>query len=153
MKKFITAALLLAGLATAASSCEEKKDPEPSTTMQISGSMNSANCVPAVTVASAGTGAVSGTYDTKSKLLTYSVTYAGLTGTPGSGHFHLGSPTTPSSGANITVSFTNVATSPITGSTTLTASQADELLKGNFYVNIHTSSNKAGEIRAQVAVK
>ena len=36
------------------------------------------------------------------------------------------------------------------GSATLTDAQAEELMAGKWYVNIHTAANKAGEIRGQV---
>ena len=36
------------------------------------------------------------------------------------------------------------------GSATLTDAQADELLAGKWYVNVHTAANKGGEVRGQV---
>jgi hypothetical protein len=61
-------------------------------------------------------------------------------------HFHSGE-----SGKNgpIVVPITP-ATSPFEGSATLTDPQADELLAGKWYVNVHTEANKGGEIRGQV---
>ncbi|MGA7734953.1 MAG: CHRD domain-containing protein, partial [Pseudolabrys sp.] len=36
------------------------------------------------------------------------------------------------------------------GSATLTDTQAEDLMAGRWYVNIHTTTHKAGEIRGQV---
>ena len=158
MNKIITSFLLLAGLATAVSSCKDdngKDDPKPSNMMTISANMNAAN-TPSTTaqpgpVMSSGTGTVSGTYNKDTSVLTYSITYSGLTGPVTRGHFHIGGPTEVT--MEIPVSFTNVQTSPITGTATLTPALADELLKGRIYANLHTDKYKQGEIRAQVAVK
>jgi hypothetical protein len=42
------------------------------------------------------------------------------------------------------------AASPFEGSATLNDAQANELLAGKWYVNVHTEANKGGEIRGQV---
>jgi hypothetical protein len=36
------------------------------------------------------------------------------------------------------------------GSATLTDAQAEELMAGKWYVNVHTAANKGGEVRGQV---
>ena len=41
-------------------------------------------------------------------------------------------------------------TNPITGSATLTPEQAQQFGAGDWYVNVHTQSHPAGEIRGQV---
>ena len=155
MKNLTASLLLLVGLA-AVSSC--KKDNEtpaaPSDTMTISGDMNAANTPSTPTqpgpVVSSGTGKVTGTYNKTTKELEYTVTYSGLTGPATNGHFHIGAPGTL---GKVAVGFTNYQTSPITGKVTLRPEQADELLKGNFYANLHTAQYKEGEIRANVVVK
>src|SRR5215471_13319878 len=40
--------------------------------------------------------------------------------------------------------------SGLSGPATLTDAQADELMAGKWYVNVHTATNKAGEVRGQV---
>lgn len=153
MKKILTSILLLAGLATATSSCKKDDTTTPvPTTMTVSGEMTGAKSVPVATTS--GTGTASGTFTKASDgtgVLKYTVTYSGLTGPVTSGHFHIGGPGVAS--MNVAVSFTNVQTSPITGTATLTPAQTDELLKGNFYANLHTDKYPGGEIRANVAVK
>jgi CHRD domain len=95
---------------------------------------------------SPATGTVTATYDTSSKKLSWKGNYSGLSGPATAAHFHSGE-----SGKNgpIVVPITP-ATSPFEGSATLTDPQADELLAGKWYVNVHTEANKGGEIRGQV---
>ncbi|MGI4742000.1 MAG: CHRD domain-containing protein [Janthinobacterium lividum] len=106
---------------------------------------------------------MTGTYDPGTKLLTYTVTYAGLTGAPTMGHFHYGD--AKHTGA-VFIPFSNLPTGTsgtITGSTTLTTtaatstspavSQPDSFSLGHVYANIHTSQYPSGEIRANVVVK
>jgi hypothetical protein len=96
----------------------------------------------------AGTGSLTGTYDTETKKLTWSVTYSGLTGPATAAHFH--GPAGPGKAAPVEVPATDVDKNPIVGSATLTDAQAKDLLDGNLYFNIHTAANKPGEIRGQV---
>ncbi|WP_020174441.1 CHRD domain-containing protein [Methyloferula stellata] len=95
-----------------------------------------------------GTGALSATYDTDTKKLTWSVTYSGLTGPATAAHFH--GPAGPGKAAPVEVPAPGADKNPIVGSATLTDAQAKDLLDGNLYFNIHTEANKGGEIRGQV---
>ncbi len=95
-----------------------------------------------------GTGSLTGTYDTDTKKLTWSVSYSGLTGPATAAHFH--GPAGPGKAAPVEVPAPNADKSPIDGSATLTDAQAKDLLDGNLYFNIHTAANKGGEIRGQV---
>ena len=54
--------------------------------------------------------------------------------------------------AGVAVPITGTA-SPMEGSATLTDAQAADLTGGKWYVNVHTATNKGGEIRGQVAKK
>ncbi|RZJ62160.1 MAG: CHRD domain-containing protein, partial [Hymenobacter sp.] len=83
MKKFLFSAL--AGLVLV-SAC--KKDNETTPTMQVSGTLSGNNQVPAVTTS--GSGSFTGTYTPSTKALSYTVTYAGLTGAPTGAHLHYG---------------------------------------------------------------
>jgi hypothetical protein len=56
--------------------------------MQVTGTLSGSNETLAVTTSV--TGNVSATYSKSTKMLTYTVTYAGLTST--AGHFHIGAP-------------------------------------------------------------
>jgi len=95
---------------------------------------------------SPATGTLTATYDTSSKKLSWKGSYSGLTGPATAAHFHSGE-----GGKNgpVAVPITP-ATSPLEGSATLTDAQANDLLAGKFYVNVHTEANKGGEIRGQV---
>jgi hypothetical protein len=96
---------------------------------------------------SKGTGTVTATYDTSSKKLTWKGSYSGLTGPATAAHFHGPAPVGKNAGVAIPIS---PNTSPFEGSATLTDKQAQELMAGEWYANIHTAANKAGEIRGQM---
>jgi hypothetical protein len=96
---------------------------------------------------SKGTGQGTFTYDTETKQLRFTVTYRGLTGPATAGHIH--GPAAPGTNAGVVVPFA-VPEAPITGTATLTDTQAAALLAGRMYVNIHTEANKSGEIRGQI---
>ena len=101
---------------------------------------------------SKGTGAVTATYDTATKKLSYTATYMGLTGPATAAHFH----GPAAAGANappvVPVPPTALA-SPIKGEATLTDAQAADLEGGKWYFNVHTAAHGPGEIRGQVMKK
>lgn len=119
--------------------------PTASTTTNLTANINGAQQVPAN--ASTATGTFAGTYDSSNKQLTYTVTFQGLT--PTSAHIHTGAP--GASGA-VAIPFTSL-TSPITGTVSLTADQANSLLVTGMYVNIHSSNFGGGEIRGDIKKK
>jgi hypothetical protein len=96
---------------------------------------------------SAGTGSVTATYDTASKMLTWKGSYSGLTGPVSAAHFH--GPAEPGKNATVAVAIKPFA-SPFDGSATLTDAQAADLMAGRWYVNIHTAANPGGEVRGQL---
>jgi CHRD domain len=97
-----------------------------------------------------GTGSADLTYDTSTKKLTWKVTFSGLTGPATAAHFH--GPAETGKNAGVAVAITGTS-SPLEGSATLTDAQAADLAAGKWYVNIHTATNKGGEIRGQVVKK
>jgi len=104
--------------------------------------------VPATTGKGAGSASLS--YDTATKMLSFKVTYSGLTGPATMGHIH--GPAEIGKNAPVAIAFASPA-SPIEGSATLTDAQAADLLAGKMYVNVHTAENKGGEIRGQIVQK
>ena len=88
------------------------------------------------------------TYDTSTKQLSYTANYTGLTGNATMAHFH--GPADPGKNAPVVVPVQGSVASPIKGTATLTDAQAEELLTGKLYFNVHTEANKGGEIRGQV---
>jgi hypothetical protein len=115
-------------------------------TETFKGTLSGASEVPPVTSKGAGTASVN--LDTATKQVTYNVTYTGLTEPAAAAHIHCGAAAGANSG--VAVPFANAA-SPITGSATLTDAQMADLQAGKCYVNVHTATNKGGELRAQLA--
>jgi len=106
---------------------------------------------------SQGTGSGTFTFDESTSTTTWSVTFAGLSAPATAAHIH--SPAGPGVNAAVVVPLTGLPAA-ISGSfassgTTLigrTAAQfAGDLLAGNAYVNIHTSTFPGGEIRGQLS--
>jgi hypothetical protein len=96
---------------------------------------------------SAGKATAQLTYDKDSKVLTWSITYSGLTGPATAAHFH--GPAAAGANAGVALPI-GVAPSPIVGKATLTDAQASDMLAGKWYMNMHTDAHKGGEIRGQV---
>jgi hypothetical protein len=115
-------------------------------TLHFSAKLDGASEVPANS--SAGTGQVTATLDTTSKVFAYDATYAGLTGPGLAAHFH--GPAAPGANAGVVIPVSHPA-SPIHGVATLTDAQIADLEAGKWYFNVHTAANKGGEIRGQVA--
>jgi hypothetical protein len=100
---------------------------------------------------SAGTGAVTATYDTAAKKLSWKGTFSGMSGNPTAAHFH--GPAEPGKNAGVAVPISKAGTpltSPFDGSATLTDAQAAQLMAGQWYVNVHTAANPGGELRGQL---
>ena len=100
---------------------------------------------------SKGTGALTATYDTASKKLTYSVSYKDLSGPATAAHFH--GPADAKTNAGVVVPVKEITPGTLKGEATLTDAQAADLESGKWYFNIHTAANKGGEIRGQVMKK
>jgi len=120
--------------------------PASAETVNLKASLAASESVPPNN--SKGTGSLQATYDTANKQLTYTVNYSGLTGNATAAHFH--GPADPGKTAGVVVPVQGNVASPIKGTATLTDSQAADLLAGKWYFNIHTETNKPGEIRGQV---
>ena len=114
--------------------------------MSMKNQLTGAQEVPAVTTG--GSGTVDTTFDKATNVLTWTVTYSGLSGPVTAGHFH--GPAMPGANAGVAVPFTGDMASPIRGKATLTAAQAADLTAGRYYANLHTAKNPGGEIRGQV---
>jgi len=140
-RSILLASALVAGLAA----CGAMK---PSNTVSLSAQLSAANEVPPTV--SNGTGMAEATLNKDSNVLTWKLSYSGLTGPATAGHFH--GPAAVGSNAGVVLPFSGTA-SPITGQATLTPAQAADLLAGKWYANIHTAANKGGEIRGQMTPK
>ena len=101
----------------------------------------------------AGASGVKGSGDVfamlEGKTLTYTVNYKDLTGPAVAAHFHDAS--APGGNGPPIVPASNVGTSPIKGTATLTDAQIADINAGKVYFNIHTAANPGGEIRGTLA--
>ena len=100
----------------------------------------------------AGTGSATVTLDSATNKITWNVTFSGLTGPATAVHIHGPAPAGKNAGVMIWLSEKGKpAASPVSGSGSLTAAQASDLMNGQCYVNVHTAANPGGEIRGQLA--
>ena len=97
---------------------------------------------------SKGKGTVTGTYNSATKMLSWHGTYSGLTGPATAAHFHAGLPG-KNGGVVVPIFAGKTAKTPFKGSKKLTDAQAQAMLAGGWYVNIHTKAHPGGEIRGQ----
>jgi hypothetical protein len=98
-----------------------------------------------------GTGAGTVTLDSATHKITWNVTFSGLTGPATAAHIHGPAPVGKNAGVMIWLSTKGKpATSPLSGSATLSAAQASDLMNGQCYINVHTAANPGGEIRGQL---
>ena len=83
--------------------------------------------------------------------LRWKVEYSGLTGPATMAHFH--GPADPGVNAGVVVPVKPPIPSPsFEGEATITPAQAQDLLAGKWYFNIHTAKHPGGEIRGQVVL-
>jgi hypothetical protein len=108
--------------------------------------LSGANAVPAN--ASQGSGKLEAMLDKQTSVLSWTVTYSGLTGSVKAGHFH--GPAMLGTNAGVALGFTGSVESPVKGSATLTAAQIDDLMSAKWYVKLHTAANPGGEVRGQI---
>lgn len=137
LRSIFAVATLAAGLSAA---------PAFAAVINFSANLTADQEVPPTT--STGTGTIEATFDTDSKLFSYTVTYEGLTGPATAAHFH--GPADPGENADPVVPIEGDLASPIKGEVTLDDTQATDLQAGKWYFNVHTEANPGGEIRAQV---
>lgn len=96
---------------------------------------------------SKGSGSITATFDTASKKLSWKGSVSGLTGPATAAHFHSGE---VGKNGGVAVPIAGADKGSFEGSATLTDAQAEDLMAGKWYVNVHTAANKGGEIRGQV---
>jgi hypothetical protein len=97
---------------------------------------------------STATGTVEASLDTATNVLSWTVTYSGLTGPAVAAHFH--GPAEPGKNAGPVVPVEGDLASPIKGTATISPEQAADLQAGKWYFNLHTDAHKDGEIRGQL---
>ncbi len=112
----------------------------------ITAELSGANSVPPNDVN--GSGLVEASYDTETRILSWTVSYQGLSGALIAAHIH--GPAKAGANAGIVIGLDPISLSPIVGSATLTEAQSANLLAGLYYVNLHTELHPGGELRAQL---
>jgi CHRD domain/Secretion system C-terminal sorting domain len=123
-------------------------NPSP---VPLSARMSGSQEVPAN--ASTAKGTFEGIFDPFSRVIAFRFEYSGLTANATASHFHIAA-----AGTNGGVTLDFVSQGFQTGGTsgefvkvlTLTQAQADALIAGRIYVNIHNPSFPGGEIRGQI---
>lgn len=118
--------------------------PDTEDIVKYQATINSQNTIPKATSSAQGSAVLE--YNKVTRVLTYNVTYQGLT--PRVAHIHKAEPAWET--GPVIIPFANVGTSPITGSATLTQDQENLLSFGNLYINIHSLAYPQGEIRGQI---
>ncbi|MEA5257248.1 CHRD domain-containing protein [Arcicella aquatica] len=124
-----------------------KKDEEVSPEVKFNVALNGSVEVPANT--STATGSFVGTYNKTTKVISYTISYNGVT--PTAWHIHKGA--VGVSGAVIFGLGTTFNTAYSSTTAALTTDQETDLMAGNYYVNIHSASKPGGEIRGQLILK
>ena len=90
-------------------------------------------------------------FNKDTNLLRWKANFSGLTGPATGAHFH--GPAAIGSNAGVVLPWPGPINSPLEGSATLTAAQADDLMAGRWYANVHTAANPGGEVRGQMTVR
>ncbi|ACI50957.1 CHRD domain containing protein [Gluconacetobacter diazotrophicus PA1 5] len=106
---------------------------------------------PAAGVTETPSGSVTATLDDKKNLVTYHITWKGLSGPVMAAHFH--GPADPGQDAGVLAPISGPYTSPLRGAVILTPEQVTALRAGRVYVNLHTAAHPDGEARAQLQVR
>lgn len=153
LKTRIFTAIAVTLLFVSFSSCKKDKDPvdqKKTANVHLSGAQE----VPPNN--STGTGMAQVTFDPETKMITYSMTWQlGLsTATTTNMHFHGAEDGSDikSSGVVIGITgFTTASSGSISGVTrALTDAEVNQLLAGKWYLNVHSSTVPAGELRGNI---
>jgi hypothetical protein len=103
------------------------------------GDVSSARGAFTATLTKSGTGAE----------LSWRLEFSGLSGNAVAAHIHVAA---PGVAGPVRVPLCAPCTSGVTGTANITADVLDAILNGRAYVNVHTPTNPAGEIRDQVGI-
>jgi hypothetical protein len=103
-------------------------------------------------VQTSGSGSANLTYDAGTRVVTWNITFSGLSSEATMAHFHGPAATGKNAGVKVWLSQkgTMAVTSPISGQATLSPDDAKMFEAGDMYINVHSKTNPGGEIRGQV---
>jgi len=134
----ITVLVLLIGI----SACKKNDTTVMNGTVSYSGSFVKSGAA----VVTSATGTATATFNPATSVLSYTLTWSGLTSNAASMHFHDAGPVIdPITG------FAAATSGTVPGTVTLTAAQATDLAAGKIYAQIHTVNVPAGEIKATLS--
>ncbi|SRR5579875_1504193 len=133
----------VAGLACVAWAASASAAP-----VKFSVPLSGAAQVPAVTTGGKGTASLS--WDPSTRIVTWRITYSGLSSGATMAHFHNGAAGTNGPVVIWLTKKGGAVKSPIVGKTTLTPEQAQQFEAGDWYINVHSKTHPGGEIRGQV---
>ena len=134
----ITAVLLIAFASASPARAEQAR---------LSANLDGVSEIPSVESPATATATV--LFDKDTGMVSWDVYWSGLSGDPTAAHFH--GPASKHNEAGVQVDLGgNGFVSPFRGTAHLTSEQADQLLAGQWYINIHTAAHPDGEIRGQV---
>ncbi len=91
------------------------------------------------------------TYDRSTRAVTWTITYSGLSAGATMAHFH--GPAAEGKNGPVMIWLSKQGSpveSPFSGQATLTTEQAQQFEAGDIYINIHTPTHPAGELRGQI---
>jgi hypothetical protein len=140
MLRTLAAAFAAALLVTCASPAHAER-------IRLSANLDGVSEVPPVE--SPGTATATIWFDKDTGTVSWDVYWSGISGPPTAAHFHGPASKTNRAGVQLDLGG-NGFHSPFRGSAALSEQQADQLLAGKWYINIHTAAHPDGEIRGQV---
>ena len=122
-------------------------------TYSLFATLDGSQAVPAN--ASLGTGTGNMTYNDLTRLLSWDISFSGLSSGATASHFH--GPAAPGVSAGVQIpialgAYSGMTSGNLLGTATLSLTQESQLLSNLWYINIHTAPFPAGEIRGQVQV-
>ncbi|MGF6899457.1 CHRD domain-containing protein [Paraburkholderia sp. GAS348] len=99
-----------------------------------------------------GRGSANLTYDSSTRVVTWNISFSGLSSQATMAHFHGPAPAGTNADVKIWLSQKGSmeTTSPFSGQATLSPDNARMFEAGDMYINVHTKNNPNGEIRGQV---
>ncbi len=111
--------------------------------------LSGAQQVPVVETPATGTADL--TYDPTTRVVTWTITYSGLSSPATMAHFH--GPAAAGKNAPVKIWLSQkgqAVSSPIKGEATLSPADAEQFAAGDWYINLHSQTHPGGEIRGQV---
>ncbi len=123
------------------------------TMINVTAAMTAAQEVPAPTgdvTAARGTFSATVTRSETGAVMTWQLSFSGLTGAAGAAHVHIAPRGQP---GPVVVPLCGPCVSPASGTANIDASVLNALETGRAYANVHTAANAPGEIRGQIGVR